>query len=94
VDGYRAGGGADAAPLGVVLMETVTHGWDLAAATGQAAPYPTDVVEAALSGGQAMLTPDFRGEGKSFGNEVAVAADASALDRLVAFMGRDPRWSS
>jgi uncharacterized protein (TIGR03086 family) len=94
VDGYRKGGSAEAPPLAVVLMETVTHGWDLAAATGQAAPYPADAVEAALVGGHAFLAPEFRGDGKSFGDEVEAAPDASALDRLVAFMGRDPSWSS
>jgi uncharacterized protein (TIGR03086 family) len=94
LDGYRSGAGGEATPMGVVLMETITHGWDLATATGQPAPYPDEAVVAALAVGQGMMTPRFRGHGMPFGDEVEVAADASALDRLVAFMGRDPHWSA
>jgi uncharacterized protein (TIGR03086 family) len=93
VDGYRAGG-EGATPLGVVLMETVTHGWDLAVATGQPTPYPDDAVEAALAAGQGMLQPKYRGEGQPFGDEVEVSSSGSPVDRLVAFMGRDPGWSA
>lgn len=94
VGGYRDGVGDGATPLGVVLMETVTHGWDLAAATGQPAAYPEEAVEAAIAAGRGMLAPHFRGVGKPFGEEVDVSSSASALDRLVAFMGRDPGWSA
>lgn len=94
LDGYREGVQDDATPLGIVLMETMTHGWDLASATGQRAPYPEDAVEAAIAAGRGMLAPHFRGEGKPFGEEVHVDPSSPALDRLVAFMGRDPEWSA
>jgi uncharacterized protein (TIGR03086 family) len=94
LEGYRGGEGEGATPIGVVLMETVIHGWDLAKGTGQPAPYPDDAVEAALAAGQGMMSPKFRGEGQPFGDEVEVSSDAPALDRLVAFMGRDPGWSA
>ena len=40
-----------------------------------------------------MLRPEFRGPDKDFGPEVPAPADATALQRLVAFLGRDPRWT-
>lgn len=39
-----------------------------------------------------VVQPEYRGDGLPFGPEVAVAADAPALDRLLAFTGRDPGW--
>ena len=70
------------------LLDTATHTWDLATATGQASALPDDVALAALEASLATITPEIR-PGR-FGPEVAVAADASATDRLVAFLGRTP----
>jgi uncharacterized protein (TIGR03086 family) len=93
VQGFRSGAGGEQAPsIGVVRMETIAHGWDLAAATGQAAPYPDDAVESALAAGRAMLKPQYRGAGQAFGAELVMPDEAPALDRLVAFLGRDPDW--
>jgi uncharacterized protein (TIGR03086 family) len=93
--GYRSGVGGERAPaVGVVLIETITHGWDLATATGQRVDYPTAAVEAALAAGRRMLSPEYRGPDMPFGDEVSVAESAPALDRLVGFMGRDPGWSA
>jgi len=39
-----------------------------------------------------MLKPEYRGPGKTFGYEVEVSDDAGPVDRLVAFLGRDPGW--
>jgi hypothetical protein len=39
-----------------------------------------------------MLTPEFRGEGKPFGEEVPVPENADAVTRLLGFIGRDPSW--
>jgi uncharacterized protein (TIGR03086 family) len=94
VDGYRGGAAADATPLGVVLMETITHGWDLATASGQSTPYSEGAIAAALATGRGMLAPQYRGEGMPFGEEVEVSPSASMLDQLVGFMGRDPDWSA
>jgi uncharacterized protein (TIGR03086 family) len=76
--------------LGMMLIEYVGHGWDLAVATGQAVPYAEVEAQAALVAARGMLMPAYRGPGKTFGHEVEVSADASAVDRLVAFIGRDP----
>lgn len=76
---------------GMMLMEYVGHGWDLAVATGQAVPFTDAEAEAALAAGRPMLTEQFRGPDKSFGPEVPVPPDAPAVERLVGFLGRDPK---
>lgn len=94
LDGYRGGPAEGATPIGVALMEVVTHGWDLAKATGQPTPYPDRAVEAVITAGQGMLGPQYRGPDMPFGEEVEVPASAPAIDRLAGFMGRDPAWSA
>jgi len=79
--------------LGMILGEYVVHGWDLARATGQPWAPPAAAVERALADLSGMLTPDFQGEGKSFGLSVPVTDDASPLERLLGLSGRDPHWS-
>jgi uncharacterized protein (TIGR03086 family) len=93
LEGYRSGAKDNATPVGVVLMETITHGWDLATATGQGTPYSDEVVATALDACRGMLSPQYRGAGMPFGDEVEVPGTAPALDRLVGFMGRDPAWT-
>jgi uncharacterized protein (TIGR03086 family) len=94
IEGYRDGPDSEATPIGVVLMETVTHGWDLATATDQPAPYAESAVQSAHSLGTNMLAPEYRGEGKPFGDEVTAPEPSTMLTRFIAFMGRHPNWSS
>lgn len=79
-----------AMPPGMLLMEFITHGWDLARATGEPITYSDAEAEAALATGRHLLKPEYRGE--AFGPEVEPPDDATAVERLVAFLGRDPRW--
>jgi uncharacterized protein (TIGR03086 family) len=72
-------------------VDLVVHAWDLAVATRQDPALPYDLVAEALD---LMLAQEeaVRGSGV-FGPEVDVSGGAPALDRLVAFLGRDPeRW--
>jgi uncharacterized protein (TIGR03086 family) len=71
------------------LVETVTHGWDLARATGQEPAYDPAVVEAASQAAHAALGGE-RPPELPFGPAVEVGADAPAVDRFAAFMGRHP----
>lgn len=80
--------------LQMILGEYQVHGWDLAKATGAAWSPGPDGLAASAAFLDAMLTPDFQGEGKSFSPRVPVGDDASALDTLVALTGRDPQWSA
>jgi uncharacterized protein (TIGR03086 family) len=67
------------------------HTWDLARATGQ--PVALDEAEcAALVAGMEPMEELLRSSGQ-YGPRVPVPDDASAQDRLVGFIGRDPAWA-
>jgi uncharacterized protein (TIGR03086 family) len=73
--------------LSLRLADNVTHGWDLARATGQAAAYDDDVVQAAID----FAHGQFKGErppGGAFAPSVQAPEDLPPLDRLAAFLGR------
>ncbi|WP_134767937.1 TIGR03086 family metal-binding protein [Nocardioides sp. 1609] len=80
----------------VALDEITVHAWDLAAATGQR--YGADpAAVAACTGFVASFVPPVGGVADDdgpglFGPPVAVADDASPLDRLLGLTGRDPGW--
>jgi uncharacterized protein (TIGR03086 family) len=76
----------------MTMMEYLTHGWDLATATGQAIPFTDDEAEATLRRARRTLQPQFRGD--SIGPEVEVPASAPAIERLAGFMGRRPAGAS
>jgi uncharacterized protein (TIGR03086 family) len=70
------------------VIETLVHGWDLAAATGQSFAVPDALAESEIVFSQTaleMLPPDRR----PFAAPQAVAPDAPAIDRLAACLGRD-----
>jgi uncharacterized protein (TIGR03086 family) len=102
VEGWREGGfdrevpmtGDDPMPAAMVfnmtVMEEMTHGWDLAKATGQPVPYTEEEAAEVLARAEKTLPAQYRGEGMAFGDIVEVSADAPAIDRLAGFMGRDP----
>jgi uncharacterized protein (TIGR03086 family) len=76
-------------PAGFMVMEFLTHGWDLAVATGQRTNYPDAAAELGLETARDMLKPEYRGS--AFLPEVEVS-DAEQVDRLAAFLGRNPGW--
>jgi uncharacterized protein (TIGR03086 family) len=72
----------------IAFMEHLTHGWDLAKATGQDTTIPSDLVAECTE----VVTPMngmLRMPGVC-GPAVDVPADAPAQDRLIAFLGRTP----
>jgi uncharacterized protein (TIGR03086 family) len=73
---------------GINLLDTATHTWDVATATGQPSALPEDVAAAALEASLATITPEIR-PGR-FAPEIAAPDGASSTDRLVAFLGRTP----
>jgi uncharacterized protein (TIGR03086 family) len=78
------------------LAELATHTWDLAAASGQLARLDADLAGPALEGARAMLKPEYRDlleVGSPYGQERPAPDDATGWERLVAFMGRQPRPS-
>jgi uncharacterized protein (TIGR03086 family) len=78
----------------VALNELVTHGWDVARASGQAC----DCDQASLEAAQQFVA-QFSGPGQEaqreglFGPVVEVPDDAPLLDRVIGLTGRDPAWS-
>ena len=66
------------------------HTWDLARATGQDDTLDPDLCALLFEG---MLPMDdlLRSSGQ-YGPRVAVGDDASAQDRMLGFIGRDPAW--
>ncbi|MGH3774953.1 MAG: TIGR03086 family metal-binding protein [Pseudonocardiaceae bacterium] len=76
--------------LAMTLMEYVTHGCDLATATGQTPPFSEAELALTLERARATLPGQYRGEGKPFGHAIEVAQDAPVLDHLLGFMGRQP----
>ncbi len=95
VSAYRADlDGARQFPIGILLMEYVTHGWDLATAIGQICPFTDEGAKAGLAVGKAMLKPESRGPGQSFGPELPASSESNTVQQLVAFLGRNPYWAS
>jgi uncharacterized protein (TIGR03086 family) len=68
------------------LLDTATHSWDLAIATGQDAALPDGVAVAAYEASLMIVSPELR-RGR-FGPEVAAPDGADPTQRLVAFLGR------
>jgi uncharacterized protein (TIGR03086 family) len=67
------------------------HTWDLAKATGQSVVLDSERCAGMLEG---MMPMDeiLRASGQ-YGPKIAVSPDASAMDQLVGFIGRDPNWT-
>jgi uncharacterized protein (TIGR03086 family) len=74
----------------MTVMEYLTHGWDLAVATGQEVPYSEEEASETLARAKVTLPPEYRGGDMPFGSVIEVGDDASAVHRLVAFLGRQP----
>jgi uncharacterized protein (TIGR03086 family) len=73
---------------GFTTLDIVVHGWDLARATGSDATLDNDLAEDVLAFARVGVTGHNRGN--RIGPEVDVDPDASATDRLVAYLGRHP----
>ena len=74
------------AALGLLAVDVTTHSADLARATGQQIE-DTELVEQALGLARQMIPPQLRRPGFMDAEQEA-AADAPAVDRLLAFTGR------
>jgi uncharacterized protein (TIGR03086 family) len=73
--------------LHIRIVEMLVHGWDLARATGQAAEFPDELAEQEIRLSAAKLNampPDLR----PFDPPQPVPAQAPAIDRLAALLGR------
>ena len=86
--GQSGEGGFPPSALATMLIaEYVLHGWDLATATGQPVPFTDDEARAGL-GIRSYLTPEYRDQ--MFGPELPAPRNATPLQELLAFAGREP----
>lgn len=85
----QMGGAPKAAVAGLVTTDLLVHSWDLARAIGVDETLPEAAAASTMMGLQRMPDEMLRREGM-FGPAVAVADDASAQDKLIAFVGRQP----
>jgi uncharacterized protein (TIGR03086 family) len=69
-----------------VVLDGLVHGWDLATATGQSYEPADELVADAHSFAREALAA--LRDGQTFGDAVEPAADATPIERLVAFTGR------
>jgi uncharacterized protein (TIGR03086 family) len=76
-------------PVSVLSLEFLVHAWDFASAIGRDAVVSEPVSDCALQLAGRVDTPEARGFG-GFAEPIDIAADASVLDRLIAFTGRQP----
>lgn len=76
------------------LLDYVVHGWDVAAATGQPVAVEDDLVAAVLEIAEREVPDTERrlNPRSSFKPGIQVRAAAPAHDRLLAWLGRSPRW--
>jgi uncharacterized protein (TIGR03086 family) len=74
---------------GILTLDLLVHGWDLARATGQDVAFDADLATHVLGFAEQAIQPEMR-DGGLVGPVVAVDADSSAMDRLVGHMGRTP----
>jgi uncharacterized protein (TIGR03086 family) len=80
--------------LEVATGEIFVHGWDLARAIGQTGSVDQTVAEALLASPWPALCEQVRREVPAvFAPATAVSVSATPVDRLVAYLGRDPGWA-
>ncbi len=71
-------------------QEILTHGWDLARATGQPTEGDPELASWALAGAKRILPPEARGADVPFGPVVQVPPGAGPYAQLAAWLGRQP----
>jgi uncharacterized protein (TIGR03086 family) len=82
-----------AAALTSYTGELVTHTWDLAVATGQTPRWSEPVLRASLASSHGKLPQAVRPPQVPFADAVPVPDDAPLIEQVVAWQGRDPRWT-
>ncbi|HEV7523760.1 MAG TPA: TIGR03086 family metal-binding protein [Acidimicrobiia bacterium] len=85
--------GAGPMPVAIAMrinvLDTATHSWDIARATGQGEELPDELAKFVLGCCEEIVTDQLRGFA-GIDPAVSVAADANPTQRLVAFLGRQP----
>ena len=78
-----------AAFMGIATLDTFTHAWDLAKATGQSTDLDPELAAQLQAAATSTIADGFRGdEPMPFGPQQEAGGGASAADQLAAFLGR------
>jgi uncharacterized protein (TIGR03086 family) len=77
------------AGISINLLDTATHSWDLAHATGQDGELPDELAAFVLGIAQGFVSDEIRSFA-GFDPAVEVAKGSHPTDQLVAFLGRKP----
>jgi uncharacterized protein (TIGR03086 family) len=86
---FRSGEAPAKMMVGVLSLEFLVHAWDYAKATGREVTAPDSLSDYVLRLAKTIITPEGRTT-VGFDDPIDVAADARALDRLIAYTGRRP----
>ncbi len=78
-----------AAGISINVLDTATHSWDIARATGQSTALPDELAGFVLGIARGVVNDDIRSLA-GFSPVVEVPDTADATDQLVAFLGRQP----
>jgi uncharacterized protein (TIGR03086 family) len=76
--------------IAINTADQLLHTCDLARAIGHDVTLPEDLAETGLKYLQMLMSPERRGPGKPFGEEIPVPDDTPIQQRLLAFSGRQP----
>ncbi len=76
--------------VNIVIGDQSIHTWDLAKALGKPFTIDEEIASGVLAMLHQILTPDRRGPGKGFAEEVSCPESAPVQDRLLTFSGRQP----
>jgi len=74
--------------VGILIGDLLIHSWDLARSIGADDTLPPAAVEATMMG--LSRFPEEQMRGSMFGPAIEVPDDASAQDKLIGFVGRQP----
>jgi uncharacterized protein (TIGR03086 family) len=86
---FREGEAPAKMMAGILSLELLVHAWDYAKATGRDVKASDELSDYVLGVAKAIITPEGRSN-VGFDDPIDVAADARALDRLLAYTGRQP----
>lgn len=83
-----------AAVIGFHFIDTVVHGWDVAATVGVPLRYQPELVAAALAQARAVPDGPFRDEpGAAFGRPLTETGESTPWRETLLRLGRDPDWT-